>query len=114
VYVGPEGVLAGSSRLSQEARERAAAVIGRLDIDRQARQLKRRQRAVEAQVLALRTEFAAEQDELERRVREAQPRATTLVAHPTAMSLSRGNHVSKGSRAGADRGRGRSQPTGAS
>jgi circadian clock protein KaiC len=113
-YMGPEGVLAGSSRLSQEARERAAAVAGKLDIDRHARQLQRRQRTVEAQVLALKTEFAAEQDELERKIREARARDAALLSDRAAMSLSRGNHASKGPRAVAGQGRGRPQPTGAS
>jgi circadian clock protein KaiC len=114
VYVGPEGVLAGSSRLTQEARERAETLLGRLDIDRLARQLKRRERSIEAQVLALRSEFAAEQDDLERRIREARSRETRLVSDRAAMALSRGNHTGGRPRARATDGRGRSQSTGAS
>jgi circadian clock protein KaiC len=114
VYVGPEGVLAGSSRLSQEARERAAALAGRLEIDRQTRQLLRRQRTVEAQVEALRAEFAAEQEELERRIRESREREDALVTDREVMALSRGNHVPKGQRPASGRSRGRSEPTGAS
>ena len=38
VYVGPEGVLAGSSRLTQEARERSGAVAARLEIESHSRE----------------------------------------------------------------------------
>jgi circadian clock protein KaiC len=114
VYVGADGVLAGSSRLGQEARQRAAAIAGRLEIDRQTRQLRRRQRAVEAQMAALRAEFAAEQEELERGIREARAREAAFARDRTVMALSRGNHVPRGPRAGAGQGRARSQSTGAS
>jgi circadian clock protein KaiC len=91
VYVGPEGVLAGSSRLSQEARERAGALVARQEIERQTRQLLRRRRALEAQVLALRTEFAAEEYELQRRIAEASARQDAAGRDQAAMALSRGD-----------------------
>ena len=42
VYLGPEGVLTGSARLSQEAREQAAAVTGQQEIERRQRELDRK------------------------------------------------------------------------
>jgi circadian clock protein KaiC len=63
VYVGPEGVLTGSSRLSQEAREKAAEIARRQEVDRRERDLQRKREALEARILALRKEFEAEQEQ---------------------------------------------------
>jgi len=91
VYVGPEGVLAGSSRLGQEARERAAALAARQEIERQTRLLLRRRRALEAQVLALQTDFAAEEDDLQQRIAEATARKTALRRDQVELAIRRGN-----------------------
>ena len=65
VYIGPEGVLTGSMRTIQEAKERAAALTRQQAIDRKRREVERRRRAIEAQILALRGDFAADETELE-------------------------------------------------
>lgn len=65
VYVGPEGVLTGSMRLAQEARERAAAEARSQRIAGKRRELERKRRVLEAQVAALQTEFSTEEAELE-------------------------------------------------
>ena len=59
VYVGPEGVLTGSMRVAQEARERAAAIVREREEDRRRRELERRRAAIEAQLAALRGELEA-------------------------------------------------------
>src|SRR4051794_11420012 len=59
VYVGPEGVLTGSMRLAQEARERAEAILREREGDRRRRELERRRAAVEAQLAMLRGELEA-------------------------------------------------------
>lgn len=64
VYVGPEGVLTGSSRLSQQARERAAAVAREQEAAAKRRALRRRQEALEARIASLRKEFEAEEEEV--------------------------------------------------
>jgi circadian clock protein KaiC len=91
VYVGPEGVLAGSSRLAQEARERASATLARQEIERQTRLLLGKRKALEAQVLALRSEFAAEEEELQRQISKARSWQEALGKDQTAMATSRGN-----------------------
>jgi circadian clock protein KaiC len=60
-YLGPAGVLTGSARLAQEARERAAQTSQQQDIVRKQEELLRRHDAMEAQVTAIRTEFAAQE-----------------------------------------------------
>jgi circadian clock protein KaiC len=49
-YIGPEGVLTGSARLSQEAREHAAAERRRQEIDQRTRDLARRRESVEREI----------------------------------------------------------------
>ena len=63
VYVGPGGVLTGSSRVSQEAREKAAALSGQQEAEAKRRTLLRKQEVLEARIAALRKEFEAEQEE---------------------------------------------------
>jgi circadian clock protein KaiC len=65
VYVGPEGVLTGSMRAAQEARERAAETERLRQADGRRRSSERRRRALEAQIASLRAEMEGE-EELER------------------------------------------------
>lgn len=65
VYVGPEGVLTGSSRLSLEAQERAATLAGQQEAERKERDRQRRREALEAKITALRKEFDIEDAEVE-------------------------------------------------
>jgi circadian clock protein KaiC len=62
VYVGPEGVLTGSLRLSQEAREQAEAALRRHEAESREIDRKRRRESLEARILALRKEFEAEEE----------------------------------------------------
>jgi circadian clock protein KaiC len=72
VYVGPEGVLTGSMRQAQEARELAAALVRQQEIERRQRELERKRRALEAQVAAQRAQFEAEQDEMKQWIAQEQ------------------------------------------
>ena len=63
VYVGPEGVLTGSMRIAQEAREKAAALGRRQQVERRERELAVRRAALRAQVLALEQELKAIDEE---------------------------------------------------
>jgi len=65
VYVGPGGVLTGSSRLSQEARERAAALERQQNEKRRERDRLRKREALEARIAALRKEFEVDDEEAE-------------------------------------------------
>jgi circadian clock protein KaiC len=62
-YIGPEGVLTGTARLSQEARELAMAERRQRDIDQRRRESERRRQALERQIGELRAKLDAEQDE---------------------------------------------------
>lgn len=89
VYVGPEGVLTGSSRLSQEAREKAAAVARRQETERLQRDLKRKQEILEARILALRKEFEAEQEQFALADVQDKEREETISQEREDMALSR-------------------------
>ncbi len=63
VYVGPEGVLTGSMRQAQEAREAAQKRQRSLESEARKRSLERKRKALEAQILALQAGFDAEEAE---------------------------------------------------
>src|SRR6202790_327607 len=59
VYLGPEGVLTGSARVSQEMREKAAVTVSRQELETRQRELERKRRIFEARMVMLRAEFEA-------------------------------------------------------
>jgi circadian clock protein KaiC len=89
-YIGPAGVLTGTSRLSQEAYERASAVARQQDIDRKRGEIERKRRALEAQIDVLKTEFSAEEAGLERDLQEFQQAQTQVQLNRAQMARSRG------------------------
>jgi circadian clock protein KaiC len=89
VYLGKEGVLTGSARLSQEARERAAAAARQEELESMQRRLDRRRSAVEAQILALRAELEAEEEEVGKQVRQALLQERDELADRAALAASR-------------------------
>jgi circadian clock protein KaiC len=89
VYVGPEGVLTGSSRLSQEAREKADVVARRQDTERKDRDRMRKREALEARIAALRKEFEVEEAEAETDIAENVSREQIIAGDREAMSRSR-------------------------
>ena len=66
VYVGPQGVLTGSARQAQEAKERLDGAAGLDELEHRRVILARRREAVEAHVATLWREFADEADVVER------------------------------------------------
>jgi circadian clock protein KaiC len=86
VCLGPEGVLTGSARRAQAARERTETAAREEEIARQRRELDLRRQVMEARIATLRTEFKMEEEQLERllaeegtsRERLAQERAEIL------------------------------------
>jgi circadian clock protein KaiC len=72
VYTGPSGVLTGTARYAQEARERAEALQRAQEIERKRRELERRRVFLEAQIAAMRAEFEREEQEVQAGVREWQ------------------------------------------
>jgi len=71
VHVGADGILTGSARLQQEARERIAAATRQEELAALQRRLDRRRVAVEAQISSLRADIEAEEDEVRRKLQQS-------------------------------------------
>ncbi len=89
VYVGPEGVLTGSSRLSLESREKAAALAVQQESERKQRELVRRREALEAKIAAMRKEFEVEDTEVAILATAEAARAQTEKLERKTMAMSR-------------------------
>jgi len=63
VYVGAEGVLTGSARLSQQAKDDAEQLLRQQEIGRKRFGIERKREVMEAQVVALRSGFEAEESD---------------------------------------------------
>jgi circadian clock protein KaiC len=85
-YIGSGVVLTGSTRIAQEAKERADALIRSQEIDQRQEALERKRGAVEAQIKVLKMDFAAEELELERIIAQQQSREKQLEQERDAMN----------------------------
>ena len=88
-YVGPEGVLTGSARLAQEAKDQAAALIREKEMERRTRELERKRRETAAQIEILQAQLANEEAEVELLNREGVAREDQLAVDRVAMAVSR-------------------------
>jgi circadian clock protein KaiC len=77
-YIGAEGVLMGSARSSQLARESAAQVERRLATEQKERELRRKQQLYEAQFLALQGQYETEREAILRELDEAKQREQVI------------------------------------
>ena len=77
-YIGTEGVLMGSARSSQIARETAAEVDRRLAMERKERELQRRRELYEAQLVTLKGQYESERDLILRELDEAKQREKVI------------------------------------
>jgi len=63
VYVGPEGVLTGTARISQEAKNKEEQLQRQQEIERKKDTLVLKQAAIDAQIVVLQSEYKAEESE---------------------------------------------------
>src|SRR6202162_168462 len=89
VYVGPGGVLVGSARLAQEAREKAERVARQQDLERQQLALGRKEQLVKSQIAALQADLTAEPAENRRLLTKEQQLDKSEVVDRQAMARSR-------------------------
>lgn len=96
VYAGAEGVLTGSARAAQEAREKAAAQLRREAIERKKRELERKRQALDTQIVALRAQFETEAEEIKKEIALETSREQVLQMDRVQMAqLRSGNGDSK-------------------
>jgi len=89
VYAGAGGVLTGSARLSQEAEERAAALVEEQELERRQRALTRLKTAFEAELAALQARFETEQVDLASTISQHRARVARLRDDQREMAQSR-------------------------
>jgi circadian clock protein KaiC len=89
-YVGPEGVLTGTARLTQIAREQAATARRRQEVGRRQRDLDRRRATVERQVAELRAGLETEEQEVLTLFGEDEAREAMLEQDQAAVAARRG------------------------
>lgn len=88
-YLGTQGVLAGTSRMIQEAEEGAAQVRVQRELDRKRFNLESRRKAMEAQIAALRAEYDIAEKELVSVLEEAETAGRQRTADRAALAKSR-------------------------
>ena len=88
-YVGPEGVMTGSARLAQEAKDKAAFLVREQEMQRRGRELERKRREINAQIEILKVQLESETTEEGLLNREGVAREDQLTADRVAMGVSR-------------------------
>lgn len=99
-YLGPSGVLTGSARLIQEAKDLAIETSAHDELRRKELVLQHRRQAVEAQIQSLRAGFEAEKQEFTRDVATQRSKTNQIEADRRATARSRrvaGSVASNGS-----------------
>jgi circadian clock protein KaiC len=89
VYVGPEGVLTGSARLSQEARDKAEQIMHQQEIKRKQFGLERKRVAMESQIAELRAEYEADEAETLKIINLEKARTHRITQDQSNMAKSR-------------------------
>lgn len=95
IYLGAEGVLTGSARAAQEAKERLDAELAAEEAERHRALAERRKRAIEAQIAALKAELEAEDLQFSAAAKNELRRLERVSMGRNEMQVSRGSGESK-------------------
>ena len=88
-YVGSEGVVTGSARVAQEAKDKAASLIREQEMQRRGRELERKRREIRAQIEILKDQLESETAEEGLLNRDYTAREDQVAADRVAMGVSR-------------------------
>ncbi|RCJ18343.1 KaiC 1 [Nostoc sp. ATCC 43529] len=80
VYLGAEGVLTGTARIVQEAKDKAAALAQQQKIEQKQREIERKRLLMQAQIQAIEAQFQIEQKEIERLIDIEENQQSFLIA----------------------------------
>ena len=94
VYIGTDGVLTGTSRVAQEARERSDAELRLQSHARKLRQLASKRKTIESQIAALQADLDVESAELDFSVAEEAARIENDRRNLDKMAIRRGSQLS--------------------
>jgi circadian clock protein KaiC len=89
VYLGANGVLTGSARVSQELREKATHTSRQQELEGRRRELRRKRRIFEARLTMLRAEFEAEAETIKQGISESKLLGEELLQDRSLMVRSR-------------------------
>lgn len=89
VYVGPEGVLTGSARLSQEAKNSEEQLLRQQEIERKQSGLELKRAAAEANIVVLQSEFKADEVETLKVIEMEKAKAERFIEEQKKMAESR-------------------------
>jgi circadian clock protein KaiC len=89
-YIGPDGVLTGSARATQEAREQATTTDRQQEIERRRRDLGRRRETLEAEIATLAAALEDTKDEATKILGQDDAREAMLARSSTTMAARRG------------------------
>ena len=89
VYVGPEGVLTGSARLSLEAKNEEEQILRKQEIERNQFGLELKRAAVEAKIVVLKSEFKAAESEALKIIELEKAKANRFITDEKRMGESR-------------------------
>jgi circadian clock protein KaiC len=90
VYVGPEGVLTGTARVAQEAREREDELARRHATERRRREVQRKRDTTEREILEMRAAIEIEEAEISMLIEQEEAREATFASDRAAMAIHRG------------------------
>ncbi len=89
VYVGPGGVLTGSARITQEAKENEEHLMLKEETERKKLELERKRKALKAQIALLQVEFEAGEAETRKLIKNSEERTLRLSLEQRDIALSR-------------------------
>ncbi len=78
VYLGPSGLLTGSARVSQIAKENAAKIERQEEIESKQRQLEQKRRTLEVQISELKANYESEKQELDKIIEQEKLKESAL------------------------------------
>jgi circadian clock protein KaiC len=90
VYVGPDGVLTGTARLAQEARERDAELARRQSTERRRRDLQRKRIKMEREIQDMHAAIENEEREISLMIEQEEAREAAFESDRANMALRRG------------------------
>jgi circadian clock protein KaiC len=89
VYVGMSGVLTGSARIAQEAKDKTEEMLNREIIQQRKTALERRRKSIDAQISSLKAEFEAEKAEALKMISIEEARLSSIDKSKKDIALSR-------------------------
>ena len=78
LYLGPSGMLTGSARVAQIAKENAEKLVRQKEIERKQRKLEEKRRTIESQISEIKAQYESEKQELDRTIAQEKLREESL------------------------------------